>query len=96
MGPSLIDTLVTALTKLSISQDAMDNRLNEMSKNFAKRNTTLTGHFNDFQKNQVQQPQGAPFCKTAAETQIFQEVITGEILEAASEVGIRAPRPNYQ
>ena len=34
MGPSVTDTLVTALTKLSTSQEAMDNRLNEMSKKF--------------------------------------------------------------
>ena len=30
--PSVSDTLVTALTKLSHSQETMDNRLNEMSK----------------------------------------------------------------
>ena len=40
MGPSVTDTLVTALTKLSTSQEAMDNRLNEMSKNFEERNAT--------------------------------------------------------
>ena len=28
MGPSVTDTLVTALTKLSTSQEAMENRLN--------------------------------------------------------------------
>ena len=33
MGPLVTDTLVTALTKLSTSQEAMDNRLNEMWKN---------------------------------------------------------------
>ena len=32
MGPSVTDTLVTALTKLS--HEAMENRLNEMSKKF--------------------------------------------------------------
>ena len=32
MGPSVSDTLVNALTKLSTSQEAMDNRLNEISK----------------------------------------------------------------
>ena len=31
MGPSVTDTLVNALTKLSRSQEAMDSRLNEMS-----------------------------------------------------------------
>ena len=30
MGPSVTDTLVIALTKLSTSQEAVDNRLNEM------------------------------------------------------------------
>ena len=39
MGPSVTDTLVTALTKLSTSQEAMDNRSNEMSKKFEERNT---------------------------------------------------------
>ena len=32
MGPSVTYTLVTALTNLSTSQEAMDNRPNEMSK----------------------------------------------------------------
>ena len=31
-GPSVTDTLVTTLTKLSTSYEARDNRLNEMSK----------------------------------------------------------------
>ena len=54
MGLSVTDTLVTALRKLSTSQEAMDNRLNEMSKKFEERNTTLTNQFNEFQKNQTQ------------------------------------------
>ena len=33
MGPSATDTLVPALLKLSTSQEAMDKRLNEVSKN---------------------------------------------------------------
>ena len=61
MGPSVTDTLVTALTKLSTSEEAMDNRLKEISKNFEERNTTLTTHFNEFQRNQTQQPQGGSF-----------------------------------
>ena len=40
MGPSVTDTLVTALTQLSTSQEAMDNRLNELSK-FSKNETLL-------------------------------------------------------
>ena len=47
MGPSVTVTIVTALTKLSTSQEAMDNRSNEMSKKFGERNTTLTSQFND-------------------------------------------------
>ena len=34
MGPSVTDTLVPALTKLTTSPPAMDNRLNEVSKKF--------------------------------------------------------------
>ena len=56
MGPSVTDTLVTALTKLSTSQEAMDNRLNEISKKFEERNTTLTNECNDFRKNQTEKP----------------------------------------
>ena len=64
MGPSVTDTLVTALTKLSTSQEAMDNRLNEISiKKREKRNTTLMNQYNDFQKNQTQQPQKGSFSQ---------------------------------
>ena len=63
MAPSVTDTLVTALTKLSTSQEAMDNRPNEMSKKFEERNTTLTRQFNDFQENQTQQPQRGSFSQ---------------------------------
>ena len=61
VGPSLTDTPVTALTKLSTSQEAIENRLNEMSKTFEERNTTFTNHLNDFQKNQTQQSQRGSF-----------------------------------
>ena len=54
LGTSVNGKLVTALTKLSTSQEAMDNRLNEMSKKFDERNITLTNQINDFQKNQTQ------------------------------------------
>ena len=70
MGPSVTDTLVTALTKLSTSQEAMDNRLNEMSKRF-ERNTTLTNQFNDFQKNQTQQPQRGSFSQNRGQNSFF-------------------------
>ena len=64
MGPSVTDKIVTALTKLSTSQEAMDNRLNEMSKKFQERNSTLTNQFNDFQKNPTQQPQRGSFSQS--------------------------------
>ena len=85
-GPSVTDSLVTALTTLSTSQEAMDNRLNEMSKNFEERNTTLTNQFNDFQKKQTQQPRGALFRKTVVKTQTIPEVRIADIIEAASAV----------
>ena len=86
MGPSFTDTLVTALTKLSTSQEAMDNRLNEMSKKFEERNTTLTNQFNDFRKIKHNSPRWAPFRKTLDKTQILLGVIIAENLEAASAV----------
>ena len=49
----------------------MDNRLNEMSKKFDERENTLTNQFNDFQKNQTQQPIGALFPKTVVKNQIL-------------------------
>ena len=55
MGPSVTDTLVTALTKLSTIQETIDNQFNEMSKNLEECNTTLINQLNDFQKNQTQQ-----------------------------------------
>ena len=63
VGLSVTDTLVTVLTKLSTSQEAMDNRLNERSKKFEERNTTVTNQLNDFQKNQTQQPQRGSFSQ---------------------------------
>ena len=47
-APSVTDTFVTALNKLSTSQEAMDNRPNEMSKLFEKRNTNLTNQLEAF------------------------------------------------
>ena len=48
MGTSVTDTIFIAPTKLSKSQEAMDNQLNEMPKNFEERINTLTDQFNDF------------------------------------------------
>ena len=67
MGPSVRDTLVTALTKLSMSQEAMDSRLNEMSTTFEECNTTSTNQVNGFQKNQTQQPQRGSFSQNRGE-----------------------------
>ena len=39
IGPSVADTLVTGLTKLSTSQEAMDSGVNELFKRFEERNT---------------------------------------------------------
>ena len=55
---SLRDTLVSALTKLSTIQRTTDSCLNELSKEFEKRNTTLRNQLEEFQKNQAQSPQG--------------------------------------
>ena len=49
-GPSMTDILVTALTKFSTSQEAMDKRLNGMSKKIDELSTTSTNQFNDFRK----------------------------------------------
>ena len=40
MGFSVKDRLVSPLTKLGTTQDAMDNRLSEISNNFKQHNTT--------------------------------------------------------
>ena len=52
IGPTVTDTLVTALTKLSTSQEALDNRLNEMSKKFEERNNALSNQLENVQKLQ--------------------------------------------
>ena len=54
IGPTVTDTLVTALTKLSTSQEALDNRLNEMSKKFEERNTALSNQLENVQKLQTE------------------------------------------
>ena len=99
MVPSFTDTLVTSLKKLSTSQEAMDNRLNEISKNIEERNTTLTNQLNDFQKNQTQQPQRGSFSQSRGRNSIssrgnnrgnFRGCLRG------NDRGFRGPRPNYQ
>ena len=85
-GPPVTDTLVTALTKLSTSQEAMDNRLNEKSKKFEERNTTLTNQFNDFQKKPTQQPQRGSFSQHRGQNSKSSTGNNRGILEAASVV----------
>ena len=48
------DNLVTALTKLSTSQEALENRLSEMSKKFEERNTALSNQLDNVQKFQTE------------------------------------------
>ena len=66
-GPSVTDTLVTALTKLSTSQEAMDSRLNEFSRKFKQRHTILTNQFNDFEKNPTQQTLRESFSQNSSQ-----------------------------
>ena len=58
MGPSVTDSLVNALTKLSHSQQAMDNRLNEMSKKFEEQTSSINTKLQENQKNQNQSQRG--------------------------------------
>ena len=85
-GPSVTDTLVTALTNLSKSQEAMDNKLNEMSKK--SKNETLLQRINlrSFRKIKHNIPRGAFFRKTVLKTQILPEVKTAEFLVATSAI----------
>ena len=57
-----------------------------MSKKFQERNTCLTNQFNDFPKNQTQQPQRALFREIEASIQIPQKAKTEETSEAVIEV----------
>ena len=98
MGPSVTDTLVTALTKLSTSQEAKDNRLNEVSEKFEERNTTLKNQFNDFQKNQTQQPQRGSFSQNRGQNSNSSSGnnrgnFRGRFRDDIQ--GFRGPRPNY-
>ena len=97
MGPSVTDTLVTALTKMSTIQEAMDNRLNEMSKKFEERNTTLMNQFNNFQKNQTQQPQRDSFSQNRGQNSNSSRGNNrGTLFFRGHTRGFRGPRPNYQ
>ena len=99
MEPSVTDTLVTALTKLSASQEARDNRLIEMSKKFDERNTTLTNRFNDFQKNQTQKPQRGSFSQNRGQNSISSRGKNRAISRGrfrGNIRGLRGPRLNYQ
>ena len=56
--PSVSDTLVTAVTKLSHSQETMDNRLNEMSKKLEEQATNFTTQLQN-QQNQNNSQRGS-------------------------------------
>ena len=60
IGPTLSDTSVTALTKPSTSQKALDNRLIEMSKKFEERNMTLSNQLESVLKLQTESEQNQP------------------------------------
>ena len=99
MGPSVTDSLVTARTKLTTSQEAMDNRLNETSKNFEERNTTLTNQFNNFQKNQTQKPQRGRVSQNRGQNSSSSRGnnrgnFRGQF--RGNNRGFRGPLPNYQ
>ena len=99
MGPSVTDTIITALTKISTSQGAMDNRLNEISKKIGERNTTLTNQFNYFQKNQTQQPQRSSFSQNRGQnSNSFRGIFRGNFggRFRGNTRGFGGPRPNYQ
>ena len=76
IGPTVTDTLVTALAKLSTSQEAFDNRLNEMTKKFEERKTALSNQLEYVQKLQTEnvpqnrnsQSQRASFVNSRGET----------------------------
>ena len=80
MGPSVTDTLVRALTKLSTSQEAMNKSSNEKSKNVEERNTTLNNQNTDFQKTNHNSPRRARFRKTEARARNFQQKKPGKVL----------------
>ena len=71
MGPSVTDTLVTALTKLSTSQEAMDNRQIEKSKKFEERNTTLTINLTIFREIKHNSPEGLLFSEPRPKLKFF-------------------------
>ena len=94
MGPSVTDTLVNALTKLSTSQEAMDSRLNEMSKQMEERNTSFTNQLEAFTKTKTNSLREARIRKIVAKIltteaiAVITEVATEEITEAIVDVQI--------
>ena len=98
MGPSVTDTFVTALTKLSTSQEAMDNRLIEMSRQFEERNTPLSKHFNNFQKNQKQQSHRGSFSQNRRQNSNSSRGNNSGSFRGrfrGNNRGFRRPRPNH-
>ena len=73
MGLSVTDTWVTALKKLSTSQEATDDQINEMSKKLEERNTTQTKELIDFQKNQTQQLRRGSLSQNRGQIEILRK-----------------------
>ena len=68
IGPTVTDTLVTALTKLSTIHEDLNNRFKKMSKKFEECNTALSNQLENVHKlqtesvqNQHSQPQRSAF-----------------------------------
>ena len=70
-----------------------------MSKKFDERNTNLTDQFNDFQKNQTQQPQRGSFLQNRGQnSNSFKGKNRGNFRGRfrGNNRGFRGPRPIYQ
>ena len=69
---SVTDTFVTVLTKKSKSQEAMDNRLNQMSNSFQEGNNALLNHSKSFRKKKdTTAPEGLFFTETRPKPNVF-------------------------
>ena len=71
IGLSVIGTIVNALTKLSISQQAVQFGLKEMIKKFEEGSSISTNQLNDFPKNQTLQTRSFCFSQNCRENPKF-------------------------
>ena len=97
MGPLITATLATALTKLSTSPEAMDNRMNEMSKTSTSETLPLMNNLTIFRNIKQSSRRGALFCKMVVKTQMLPKLLTGIFTgRFRGDIrGFRGPRPNY-